>query len=793
MGAPQMYYTSCEVGLAGYPGFQFNAATPGVDPVVLRRVEQGTSYEPPRSLGYQPTPEQIAACPVNLCYLPGADGEPAVLANTVFVGTDYSHRFGNYFVHALSLASVEDDLGGVLPIDFWGAGFWARTEAAQVELPALRPVPTDAAGPATTEAFLQGSGRRGWLPQLLTAVERAMVTGERSVVVVEADSARVAGWVAAVCHLLPPAMNRRLSFATYSYRPGRNTEQLIGTVPETEFVVDEAALQGYFLFDFVGGQASAVTAHPLAELLTAMDTQDAADLWSLAEPLSSGAERDFADWYPSAAAGALRGGIPVDAGDLAAVVGWLPGNAARLRPALVSEVAHRCLPHEALTAQQGAVLVEVAGAVGDEDLLEAAETRTFEVLLRELGGNPVAPRDVPRPSTPAGVRLATDLITAALHGAGPDRSVPVLLTVAVRAGLRLDRRDLDRWGRALVTPVLLAGADPDGQLSEALRHLPDLRRAVLETLAAALPGREPAVLAAAARLGDAVPEQELGSYPVLHRAVLLARGGRDPGTRVPTLLRLFPSGVPDQAALTTLWPDEWSVAEAAEVTAAVPPRFWSSPAMVERIDQVLRRPDEPRGAPWSQYYALCESMEKANVVDRLSAAAATHVRDLQQARHLVEQSRTASSRRRRQILLELLDRSQRATGPARRFLESYLPAALLRLDARSLGEVLPAVPEPVRRPYWQQATDALRAKPADLAVAAALLEVRAQQSGKQALTAELDQVLAATVARWRSRDLDQLEKWLGGEGDRGTTAFYRKWRDDNVPRGISRFLSRRRP
>src|SRR5690348_14693863 len=110
MGVPQMYYTSCAAGLTGYPGFQFNAATPGIDPGVLRRVEQATSYVPPGSLGYEPTAAELAACPVNLSYLPGGDGTPAVLANTVFVGTDYSHRSGNYFVHALSLASAERDL-----------------------------------------------------------------------------------------------------------------------------------------------------------------------------------------------------------------------------------------------------------------------------------------------------------------------------------------------------------------------------------------------------------------------------------------------------------------------------------------------------------------------------------------------------------------------------------------------------------------------------------------------------------------------------------------------------------
>jgi hypothetical protein len=786
MGAPQMYYTSCEVGLAGYPGFQFNAATPGVDPAVLRRVEQVTSYEPPRSLGYQPTAEQIAACPVNLCYLPGGDGEPAILANTVFIGTDYSNRFGNYFVHALSLAAVEDDLGGALPIDFWRAGFWTRTEVSQPELGEARPEPPATSGPAAAEEFLQGAGRRRWLPLLLTAVDRAMTTGERSVVVVEADSERVAGWIAGVSHLLPPAMSRRLSFATYSYRPGRNAEHLVGTVPEADFVVDETTLRAYFLFDIVGGQASELTAHPLAELLTAMDAQDATDLWSLAEPLAAGAEPDFAGWYPPAAAGALRGGIPVDAGDLAAVIDWLPGSATRLRAALVSEVAHRCLAHDALTARQAGVLVGVAGTVADQELLAAAEIRAFELLVGELEEDPVTPAEVPRAATADGVRYATELITTKLNG--PGGHAVALLTIAVRARLPLDPDNLDRWGRDLVAPILLAGREPGAEVPDLLHRLPGLRTAVLETLATALPEREPAVLGAMGRLGAAVPEKELEAYPGLHRTMLLARGARTDSERVPTLLRLCTTEAPDETMLATLWPSQWSVAEAAEVAAQVPARFWTAPSMVERIDQVLRRPDKPHG-PWEQYQAVCELAQRHGIADRLSPASAHHVRDMLRVRRLVELRKTAAGRPLRKVVLDMLDLLAEAEGPARAYLESYLPEVFLRLGPGLLLELLPAAPEPIRRRYWQLVGETLKARQADLTVAAALIEVRAQLPGKQGLTADLDRVLAESVAQWRSKDLDQLEKWLGGKA---TVAYFQKWRADSAPRGIGRFLPRRR-
>jgi hypothetical protein len=58
MGLAQLYYTSCETGLSGFAGFQFNAVTPGIPPDVLRTVESLTSYKPPRWLGARPTPEE---------------------------------------------------------------------------------------------------------------------------------------------------------------------------------------------------------------------------------------------------------------------------------------------------------------------------------------------------------------------------------------------------------------------------------------------------------------------------------------------------------------------------------------------------------------------------------------------------------------------------------------------------------------------------------------------------------------------------------------------------------------
>ena len=110
MAFQQLYYTSCEHGLAGYGGYQFNAITPGVPPVVLREVEERTVYEPPRWLQADPCPDEPEAYPVALSYGMSEATGTAIVTNVVFTGADYSGRPGNYFVHAL----VDRDAGAGL-------------------------------------------------------------------------------------------------------------------------------------------------------------------------------------------------------------------------------------------------------------------------------------------------------------------------------------------------------------------------------------------------------------------------------------------------------------------------------------------------------------------------------------------------------------------------------------------------------------------------------------------------------------------------------------------------------
>ncbi len=111
MAFQQLYYTSCETGLAGFGGYQFNAVTPGTSPAVMREVEGRSSYEPPRWLLAEPCPDEPEAYPTAFSYAKSETTKAVILTHVQFAGRDYSGRPGNYFAHALVTSSPERDLG----------------------------------------------------------------------------------------------------------------------------------------------------------------------------------------------------------------------------------------------------------------------------------------------------------------------------------------------------------------------------------------------------------------------------------------------------------------------------------------------------------------------------------------------------------------------------------------------------------------------------------------------------------------------------------------------------------
>ncbi len=224
MSHRQAFHTSCRRGLSGHAGFQFNAASPGLDEEQLARmaaVHAGYRMAPDAPI--EPDPEQIERLPVSLRFLP-VEGVGAVVSRTAYVGREFrgaggepdSGRFGNYFSHMV-VAADGDGFGGLLPIELWGAPHWTTREAAASELPPLAQIEP---GPLDFDEVLTRlrPGREPALGAVLDACLQAGVGGPRAVVV-EPDPELAAAWIAWASFALPPDRAGALTFSTFDGRP----------------------------------------------------------------------------------------------------------------------------------------------------------------------------------------------------------------------------------------------------------------------------------------------------------------------------------------------------------------------------------------------------------------------------------------------------------------------------------------------------------------------------------------------------------------------------------------------
>lgn len=256
MSLHQAYYTSCKTGWGG-EGFQFNALSPMLDRQLLGRLVDLCQYEPPPSQPSVPTEEELAAFPVNFFYQLLGDGG-AVLGREVYVGKGFDGRFGNFFAHLLVADSVLQDFAEVRPIEFWKSPTWMRTPSPERDLPepeppVRRPQILD---PDDLDQFFRVGGREVYLPAFFTAVENALATGRR-IVLVEPESEGVARWVALASLILPPALVLRFSFCTYHKNPERSGALLVGTTADSQFQFAPQQIRfQYFVLDFVKGRFS---------------------------------------------------------------------------------------------------------------------------------------------------------------------------------------------------------------------------------------------------------------------------------------------------------------------------------------------------------------------------------------------------------------------------------------------------------------------------------------------------------------------------------------------------------
>ena len=593
MSFQQLYYTSCQQGLSGYAGYQFNAVTPGTPAETMRQVESLAGYEAPRSRAYPETAAELGQCPVNLCYLPGP---PAVVVNVQYLGRDFSRRFGNHFAHALAAADDDPGFGDLLPIELWRAPLWHSAAIDGTELPEVAsPLPGGPLGREPVAEFLRDHPRQDRLAALLSAAALSQRQQDRPVLVVQDQSDEVAAWFAAVSYLLPPPVVRSMSFATYLSRPSRSRLQLLGTVTETDLDLGPEAVENFRLFDFAGDRFTEVPEHPLARLLAQIGVLAAAALWDWAVPLSTGQEQGLDDWYPVAAAAAAMGGVQLAAADLDAVVSWL-GQATQLSGDAQREIAGALRDHPALQHPHRRTLCDVGLRSGDPAL---AEQMQYELLEADM----LAARDGEPPGHGPGGRL-DDAVrprvqtrwAELLRGADSGPAALNLLGWAVTRGLPVDPAITTDRARQVIGPWLIAdrfghpvGPGQQAQARQLAGQLPALRAGLAASLAAIDPANMLDALSGV--LGDAVTEADTWPFPVLAQFYLVHLAAHKNADRVQILAKILERDAELTARerlLRELWPNGWTVGEATRIITTIDPGRLADPVVAGWFGRAVR-------------------------------------------------------------------------------------------------------------------------------------------------------------------------------------------------------------
>ncbi|MFJ3308170.1 GTPase-associated protein 1-related protein [Streptomyces sp. NPDC086549] len=596
----QLYYTSCERGLSGFSGFQFNAVSAGVSAETRHGVEALAGYEPPRPMVESDTPELLARCPVNLCFTPeGRGGSGATTLCVRYVGRDSARRFGNYFAHALhSDGDFTEASGGLLAIELWDSPVWTSEVAADTEIPELPgPPPRGPLTPRAVRAFLRGHPHAEQLPSLLAAVFAAL-TEDGSVVVIDDSTERIAHWFAAASYLLPPPLARRLSFATYLFRPTRSRLHLIGTVPEANADFGPDDEESYTVFDFSAGRfPEIVPTHHLVRLLTRIGVGSIRSVWSWTAEYTHGGERDTGDWHAPVAAAAAAGGIALTDADVRAVIGWLAG-ADHLGPRRAAVAADLHRKHRDLDDGRLAALSAAAAAGGDTALHQELEGKLHQSRIRAyVTGAENAAGPVPI-THPAERERATALWQRLLGEATNTRQRVRLLLWALGARLTPPREVVEAESLELARALLGSGAAGPGlrqEVGQLVHSLPEFRAALATAVHEVLgerSGQEQLFAQFPAHLLD---ERDLRERPRLLEHYWQAQAEREPGRTVELMFRILEvrgQDSPDVELLRALWRQPspaWTHQEATEIARGLPQGRPVDDAVAEWLDRALKQ------------------------------------------------------------------------------------------------------------------------------------------------------------------------------------------------------------
>lgn len=239
MSLAQVHYISAAPGDEGATG-RFTAVGHGVSGALLAEIEQLVEYALPDGVPHRPGDAELRSLPQAFTYAVLSDGSRLVGRAAPARGEGTAPlRFHTHAVHVPPGVPLP---GGRLPVEAWRSPHWTSVTPAGGALP--DPLGSLPPGPAPVREGLDdfAVSRGPWLAGVLADLRRASEEeppGDGPVVLVERQCADVARWLGLAAVTLPKENVERLTFTTYTRRPGSSALRVVGALPE-----DAAAAQG---------------------------------------------------------------------------------------------------------------------------------------------------------------------------------------------------------------------------------------------------------------------------------------------------------------------------------------------------------------------------------------------------------------------------------------------------------------------------------------------------------------------------------------------------------------------
>ncbi|NEA18335.1 hypothetical protein G3I29_23055, partial [Streptomyces halstedii] len=227
MSLAQLHYTAPTAGDGGSAG-RFAAADSAIPGPVRAEAGPLLAYEAPAGTPERLSDGELRALPVAFGFSALSDGSH-LLSRTVALGA------AGFHAHAVHIPADAALPGRLLPVAAWGAAGWLSAPPGRALPDPLTALALSGAPGGFSREWLGdfAVSRGPWLAAVLGDIRRTSEDPSApQVVLVERHSADVARWIALAVAVLPREYAERLTFTTYTRRPGSAAHRVVGVLPQ---------------------------------------------------------------------------------------------------------------------------------------------------------------------------------------------------------------------------------------------------------------------------------------------------------------------------------------------------------------------------------------------------------------------------------------------------------------------------------------------------------------------------------------------------------------------------------